>query len=291
MEYIDIEIKIPSLPPETDETLQGVLAFYLGELSYDSFWYDDEEKRLHAYIPLQQYSEEKLNTVLREQTFLASFAPWDYTVHKLEDVNWNEEWEKHYFQPIEVIPGKVIVRASFHPASPHIPLEIIIDPKMAFGTGNHATTSGMMRLIDTIPLKGKVVLDMGCGSGILGIYAKKKGARRCTSIDIDHWSVRNAQENAFANDVELDILHGDARLLEGHVKTVDLFLANINRNIILQDLPYYINTLNIGADILLSGFLKKDIPMIEKSILSYGYVMHNQVNVAEEWVALHFKRP
>lgn len=181
-----------TLPTPTDEWATDILMQKLGDVGFDSF--ENDGTRLQAYIPLEAYNEESIKSVLSEAPF--EELKKEVKKEEVEDKNWNEEWEKHYFDPVVVVDGELGIRAPFHQPIEGVKHEIVIEPKMAFGTGNHATTQAMLTLLSQIYLEGCSVIDMGCGSGILGIYAMMKGAKNCVSIDIDDWCIENAEENA-----------------------------------------------------------------------------------------------
>ncbi len=279
--YIDLSVTITG--DDDLGTRHDAAVFYLSEAGYGTFS-DDDLGTLHAFIEKSAYDEQKTAEAL---------APLGSCVttraNEIEDRDWNEEWEKNYHRPIEAVPGRVVIRASFHEARPDVPFDIVIDPKMAFGTGNHATTAGMIRLIDGLPLAGRSVIDMGCGSGVLGIFAMKKGASCCTSIDIDDRSTANARENADANGVDLDIRHGDASLLPS-VRPADYFFANITRNIILEDLDRYLSALKPDGTLLLSGFLLGDLPTLTRALSERGLETKETLNPEGDWVALRAER-
>ena len=197
------------------------------------------------------------------------------------DVNWNEEWEKHYFQPIMIGDKLCQIRAPFHTPDPEAQTEIIISPKMAFGTGNHETTALMMGYIIGHSMKGLRVLDMGCGTGILGILALKQGAECLTAIDIDEWAYLNVLENAQLNGVHIEeAMQGDASSLAGK-KPYDLILANITRNILLADMPAYVSVLKNGGHLILSGFYEEDVEVLtdrakELGLSALGYEVRNR---------------
>jgi ribosomal protein L11 methyltransferase len=183
----------------------------------------------------------------------------EYSLHKPEIRNWNEEWEKN-FQPV-IIGNEIYVRADYHPHEPGYQFELVIHPRMAFGTGHHATTSLVMQMLLTLPVKGKKVLDMGCGTAILAILAAKLGASELLAIDNDENAVENAKVNCLANnESRIRVLAGDATT-PGDLK-FDIILANINRNIILDDLHYYVHNLLPGGSLVLSGFFTDDLPLI-----------------------------
>lgn len=284
MKYYEVRLRPAEVDEDMREVVEQVLSYELAEVGFESFIRPEDGRRLLAYVPVDKYDAKSVERVLEECSVL--YGEIGCEVAEMEDKNWNEEWEKHYFRPVEVIPGEVVVRASFHEAVEGVPTEIIIDPKMAFGTGNHATTAGMMRLIGRLATEGKQVLDMGCGSGILGIYAMKKGAKACTSVDIDPWSVDNAIRNAEVNGVMLDVREGDASILD-ECPRADLFLANINRNIILADLEKYLACVQVEGDLLLSGFLTSDVEMITDALKGHGWEVSDSINHGGDWVALH----
>ena len=241
-----------------DEDLSDWLIAELGPLGFDSFEQDAYE--LKAFIPTEQYDADATRELL--DAFPVAGFSYTLTAEELPDINWNEEWEKNYFQPILLGDDACLIRAPFHDPRPEVPLEIIINPKMAFGTGNHETTSLVGEWILSHDVSGQRVLDMGCGTGILGLIALKRGARHLTAIDIDPWAYANVQENATLSGVTIDeMLCGDASLLEGR-EGYDLILANITRNILLEDMPRYREVMLPGARLILSGFYEEDIPLL-----------------------------
>ncbi len=276
MKYLEI-----AFPLHSEGWLNDLLMQQLADIGFDSF--REQEGDLLAFVPKDLFSKSKLDELLSEPPFDAIGK--SYKVTEQEDKNWNEEWEKHYFEPVVVVDGELAVRASFHPKVENVAHEIIIDPKMAFGTGNHATTQAMLILLSQIYLEGATVIDMGCGSGILGIYAMKKGARKCTSIDIDEWSVVNSKENALNNGVELNVLQGDADTLR-NVERSDIFLANINRNIILHDLDKYVSRMHPSGIMLLSGFLLDDLPLIMDAVTAHGLTLSGHLEMPGGWLAV-----
>ena len=241
-----------------DEDLSDWLIAELGPLGFDSFEQDAYE--LKAFIPTEQYDADATRELL--DGFPVAGFSYTLTAEELPDINWNEEWEKNYFQPILLGDGACLIRAPFHDPRPELPMEIIISPKMAFGTGNHETTSLICSWLLGHDLGGLRVLDMGCGTGILGIIALRRGASSLTAIDIDPWAYENVHENATLNAVSVDeIICGDASALEGKA-SYDLILANITRNILLEDMPRYVAVMHSGSRLLLSGFYEEDIPLL-----------------------------
>ena len=236
--------------PETLETevLFDLLASELASVGFDSFDSQDGEHLL-AYIPTELIEGNEALTELLSTPILEG-VELSYSSEQMPDINWNEEWEKHYFQPIVLGEEACLIRAPFHAPRPEIPLEVIIEPKMAFGTGNHETTALVGSWLLEHDLTGLRVLDMGCGTGILGIIALKRGARHLTAIDIDPWAYNNVQENALLSGVTIqEMICGDASSLEGKAP-YDLILANITRNILLEDMPRYRAVMLPGASLV-----------------------------------------
>lgn len=199
--------------------------------------------------------------------------------------DWNEEWEKNYFKPI-VIADRCVVHSSFHHDIPKAEFDIAIDPKMAFGTGHHQTTSLMVSRLLQENLTGRSLIDMGTGTGILAILAAMRGASPVIGIEIDKGAWENAIENRDLNKVAIDILCGNASLLDG-LNPTDYFLANINRNIILADIPTYSKSLKPGGILLLSGFYEDDIPLISAEARKWN-LEYSDFTLADNWVSVRF---
>ena len=247
------------------EIVNDVLAAELGEIGFESFTSD--EKGLQGFIPAILYNiahvEEKLAAFPLEGTTI------HYSARPVEDKDWNEEWEKNYFQPIH-IGNECQIRASFHPEKPGFRHNILIDPKMAFGTGNHETTYLMIQAMLASDLKGQEVLDMGCGTAVLAILAHQQGAKRIVAIDIDEWAYNNALENIHLNQAEeIQVLLGGAERI-AETGTYDTILANINRNILLHDIHHYAQALKEGGQLIMSGFYEEDCPMLEAECRQWG---------------------
>ena len=239
-----------------EEYISDVLAEELGELGFESFVTTEES--LAAYIPENKFDENKVKELLADFPFEASI---NYKLNQIESKNWNEEWEKHFFEPI-VIGNECVIHSSFHQNVPKATYEIVIDPKMAFGTGHHETTSLVIGELLKMDLDGKKLLDMGCGTAVLAILASMRGAKDIVAIDIDTWCTENSLENLEVNGISnIDVKLGGAELLEG--MHFDIVLANINRNILLADMEKYVDCLSSGGELYMSGFYKEDIPLIE----------------------------
>lgn len=266
------------------EAVADALMAELGTIGYDGFSYTDTG--FSAYIPVSDYRAEAVDN-LDVLVYFSDLYRIDRTVREIEDRDWNKEWEAN-FTPI-VVDDRIQVRAGFHERLPGIEYDIVIEPKMSFGTGHHATTALMLRMIlaHAADLRGKRVLDMGCGTGILGIMALKVGAREVVGIDIDDWAYRNAMENFRNNGVSgATVRIGDASLLAGEVP-FSVILANINRNILLADMEHYVDRLLPQGILVMSGFYEQDLPMIREKAESLGltYRGHCEEN---RWVAACF---
>lgn len=264
-----------------EDYLKDLLIQSLADIGFESF--EENDKGFSAYIPSGNFSEEKLKEALQEYRPAISFT---YTVEPIEQQNWNVEWEKN-FSPVQI--GKeCYIRATFHKPQPSFPYEIVIAPKMAFGTGHHDTTSQMAEYLFEVNLANKTVLDMGCGTGILAILAHKLGAQPVTAIDIDEIAIENTLENAALNNIsDIATFCGGAEMLSG--KVFDVILANINRNILLKDLQSYRNSLAPSGVLLLSGFYTEDLPLITEAATKLSLEFINQ-KVKNNWVAARFSR-
>lgn len=271
-----IALRIDATP--CNETVTDLLAAFLGDIGYESFTPD--ETGLTAYIQSHLYDPESLEEIFASFPMETDFSYGDELV---EGQDWNEEWEKHYFQPI-VIGEECVVHSSFHTDIPSARYDIVIDPKMAFGTGHHSTTSQMMRHILDADVEGKEVIDMGTGTGILAILCKMCGAGKVSGIEIDPFAYENAVENARLNGTELNLVCGDASALE-NLGEADYFLANINRNVITADIEKYAAHLRKGGTMFLSGFYESDLPIIEEGAIAAG--LHPSGYLTDkDWVAL-----
>lgn len=255
-----------------------ILVAELGEKPFESFV--ETDFGVTAYIRKEHWHENILDDlfILTSPEFTIS-----YTVEEIEQVNWNEEWEKH-FEPIDV-DGRCHVRAPFHDKTA-AEFDIVIEPKMSFGTGHHETTHMMIQHLLETNVEGMKTLDMGCGTAILAILAEMKGAVPVDAIDIDNWCYLNAIENAERNNcTHISVYEGDAALLEG--KKYDLIIANINRNILLNDMQQYANCLNKGGILLLSGFYEEDIEAIHASCVEKGLTYVKKFS-RNNWVSLKY---
>lgn len=269
LSYVKVSIKISNC--ESYEA--DMLTFYLSEAGFDMFEQDGET--LSAYIKKTDFVQECL---------MFMDEKYEYSVEEIEDRDWNAEWEKNYFKPI-VVSGRCVVHSSFHTDLPKAEYDIVIDPKMSFGTGHHQTTRCMMEFLLDDDIAGKKVLDMGCGTAVLGILASMRGAAEITGIDIDEHCIRNAGENIRLNAVDMELLLGGAELLAG--RSFDIILANINRNILLSDMDKYVQALNQGGCLYMSGFYIEDLPAVSERAAALG-LEADGYKQEDRWVAAKF---
>lgn len=265
----------------SDEAIKDVLAALLADIGFDAFMNTPEG--VEAYIPTGLFSVQKTNEVLAAFPMEATIH---YTSETMEDKNWNEEWEKNYFKPI-VIGNELRVYSSFHAPEGEFRYGIVIDPKMSFGTGHHETTRLMLEELLTMDIADKKVLDMGCGTAVLAILASMRGASGVTAIDIDEWAYQNALENVQLNQVQnIHVKQGGAEQLHEE-KTYDLILANINRNVLLDDMPLYTRVLNPGGCLIISGFFEEDIPLLKSAAEELGLSFQHSTQ-KKKWAAVSF---
>lgn len=247
-DYYQVRFDLEPCCEDACDLLAGMLA----ENAYESFVAD--ETGVTAYVKKEDYAETAVDEVVADFPFGCKIK---VSSELIEGRDWNAEWEKNYFQPI-VIGDRVVVHSSFHTDIPAAQYDIVIDPKMAFGTGHHSTTSQILTALLEADLKDKSVIDMGTGTGILAILAAMRGAKPVTGIELDGFAYDNAVENVALNGhAEIKIIHGDASAL-AEVEAADIFIANINRNVILNDMAAYAAKLVPGGMMLLSGFYEGD---------------------------------
>ena len=265
-----------------NETVNDVVSALAGDIGFESFV--ECEGGIQAYIQQALFNKEVLYEMISE--FPIPNAKVEYTVKEAEDKNWNEEWEKNFFQPI-VIGDRCCIHSTFHKDTPKTEYEILINPQMAFGTGHHETTSSIISELLDADLKDKSVLDMGCGTSILAILASMRGANPVTAIDIDDWCVNNSKDNIILNQINnITVELGDASLLKGR-KRFDVIIANINRNILLADMPQYAACMHAGSELYMSGFYVQDIPVIREKAENLGmkFIHYREKN---NWAAVKF---
>ncbi|PHS64873.1 MAG: 50S ribosomal protein L11 methyltransferase [Flavobacterium sp.] len=271
--YIEYNFTISPLQPASE-----ILIAQLGAINFESFV--ETETGVKAYVQKEELNKEAVKhiQILTSEEFEINFI-----IKEIPQVNWNSEWEKN-FQPIEVTK-ECALRAPFHKPF-NVKYEIIIEPKMSFGTGHHETTFMMLQLILENDFEGKTVMDMGCGTAVLAILAEMKGASELDAVDVDEWCFENSIENVERNNChKISVFQGDASFLG--MKKYDRFIANINRNILLQDMEVYSNSIEKGGSLYLSGFYTQDLPLITKTCNKYGltFVENKERN---NWVAAKF---
>jgi ribosomal protein L11 methyltransferase len=260
--------------------ITDILMAELGEIGFDIF--EDLDSGIAAYCPMEVYDAGQANEILDRYRFLGSI---DVVFNDIKKENWNAVWETNY-DPIR-IANDVYIRASFHEPDPSVPIEIVINPKMSFGTGHHQTTAMMVAALLEIELINKSVLDAGTGTGILAFVALKRGASRVHGFDIDVWSVENSIENAGLNNCE-SVTFSQGTIREEDATPYDVLIANINRNILLDELAEYANRIVPGGYLFLSGFYVSDVSMLEEAARVLGFTLQTQAE-KEQWACLRFQ--
>ena len=271
--YIGYYFKVKPLQPAVE-----ILIAELGYAGFESFV--ETEEGVTAYIQKVEWNPSILDDI---QILNSDEFEINYTFEDIEQTNWNAEWEKN-FKPI-VVDNLCTVRAPFH-EKPDTEFDIVIEPKMSFGTGHHETTHMMIQHILKNDFKNKTVLDMGCGTGVLAILAEKRGAKPIDAIDIDNWCYLNSIENVERNNCKnISVFEGDSSLLKD--KKYDIIIANINRNILLKDMHIYASCLNKNGVLFLSGFYNNDIPIIEEECKKHMLKLDEKLE-RNNWVSLKF---
>lgn len=273
MNYIELSIELP----RSNAELSDILVAFLAELDFDSF--SEEGGKLFAYAEEKKYNESDVNEFLEHFGVSAS-------VKIIPQENWNRQWEEN-FSPI-VVDDNLAIKAPFHTENFNTRHTIVIEPKMSFGTGHHATTSMMCRLIADLDLKGKTGLDMGCGTGILAIYASILGAEKLYAIDIDEWAYENTMENAERNGVS-NIIASQGDVQDIPEVDFDFIFANINLNILKKQIPTYANRMKAGAPLLLSGFFATEVDQITEVCAKCGLSFVRNI-CTDEWTACVFEK-
>lgn len=278
------EVKFSFTP--FDLIYSDLLSASLGEMGFNSFIIENEN--LYAYILSTEYSEVQINEII--SSFPIPDVKISFDIKEIEERNWNEEWEKNEYEPI-IIKDKCVIHASYHNNLPIAEYYITINPHMAFGSGTHETTSMLVELLLKEDFHGMKVADIGCGTCILGIAMSLRGAEHIEAIDIDKKSVENAKENILLNNISnIEVIHGDASILKNQKDTFNLIVANIHKNIIINDMSIYTEALTNRGKLLVSGFYKEDIPDIEKKSSNIGLI-HTNSYFKNNWAALEFIRP
>ncbi len=274
MDYIEVNFKVGMNSPEME-----ILMAQLGEIGFDSFM--ESDGGLLAYIPVSNFSESQISDLVSTNQ---NEAQLNYSFKTIKAQNWNEVWESNY-DPV-FIKDQVYIRAPFHDTDPTIKYEILVDPKMSFGTAHHETTSLMIEMMLNEDIIGKKVLDMGCGTGILAILAEMMGAANIDAIDNDKWAYENSLENVEKNNCKnIYVQLGEVGILKSVV--YEYILANINRNVLLQDIALYATHMVKNGILLLSGFYTEDLEIIESSARDSNLNLVNKM-VKNNWISAKF---
>ncbi len=276
MNYIELSVEITPI-----EIGREIVVAELAEIGFESF--DDFDRGVNAYIQEQVFNKDLLSeiSIFKNEEFKVN-----YNIKLIEDKNWNEVWEKS-FEPINV-NNQCYIRAPFHEVRNDIKYNIEIEPKMSFGTGHHETTHLMIEELLKMEVEGKKVLDMGCGTGVLAILTEMKKASSICAIDIDEWAYENTLENVSRNNCKkIEVLKGGAELIGN--KMFNIIVANINRNILLNDMKTYIDNLEECGDLLLSGFFSSDKEILLIEAEKYNIYLVNE-NSKNDWTLLHLKK-
>lgn len=277
MQYIEVNFTCNPL----NEIITDILSAELGAVDFESMV--ETATGLNAYIPEDRFNETAIQALLSNFPLEVEIT---FSYKKMENKNWNEEWEKNYFSPV-YIADNCVVKSSFHKDVDNKEYTIVINPKMAFGTGHHQTTILMMQEILKADFNNKKVLDMGCGTAILAILASMRGAKEVTAIDIDDWCYDNAIENTKLNNIaNVQVKVGDASLLGD--ETFDVIIANINRNILMNDMHRYVKVLNPNGVLYMSGFYTEDIPVLEAEAKKHNLVLKHTAN-RDNWAGVMFE--
>ena len=276
MKYIEVDIEI-----EKSEVFSDIVVARLNEIEFETFL--ENENGVRCYIQAILFDKKKLDIELDK---IKKFTKLNFNINHVAQKNWNEEWEKN-FKPVQ-INSNCLIRSEFHKNNGNFKDEIIITPKMSFGTGHHETTFLMINELYNLDLNDKSILDMGSGTGVLSIVASKNGAKQVVGIDIDEWAFQNSIDNAKLNNTEnISFLHGDIKLIEN--QDFDIILANINRNIIEKDIEEYYNLLSDKGDLLISGFLVEDVDFIINLSINNRFNVINKKNKGQ-WSMVHLRK-
>ena len=279
-DYTKIEFKVTP----NEEVATDVLAALLAEVGFESFV--PNEEGLEAYVPHNLYDESNITAMV--ENFPLEGYTITYNSEFIEGEDWNAEWEKNYFQPI-VLGEECVIHSTFHTDVPKARYDILIDPKMAFGTGYHQTTCHMLRAILASDMNGKSVLDMGCGTALLAILARKHGATDVVAIDIDEFAYENAKENVVLNNTpDIEVRLGGAEAIKED-DSFDYVIANINRNILLADMVNYVRCMHPGSQIFISGFYTEDMEVLKEEAARHGL---RYIDYAEDnrWAMMRFEK-
>ena len=265
------------------ETATDLFSASLSKIGFEAFSVTDDG--LTAYIQQNEWDESQMQQAI--QNFFLPDVNISYTCTEAPDEDWNQVWEEEGFQPV-VVGDDVVVHDVKHTDVPQARYDILITPRMAFGTGSHQTTRLILRTLAHMDLEGKRLIDAGTGTGILAIMGIKRGAAHVFAYDIDEWSVENTKDNLLLNHIynNVEVVCGDSSVLEGQLQA-DMLIANINRNILLADLPRFAKTVKEDGQMILSGFYLSDIPVLTEAAVQQGFSLLKQES-EEEWAMLLF---
>ena len=276
MDYIELEIELDPIQPYGD-----ILVAQLNEINFETFTFD--KNFLKCYVQLDSFNKDQCLDIISS---VSSQVKLQYFFKTIKQENWNAKWEKS-FEPVQ-INSQCVIRADFHNSNSDLKHEIIITPKMSFGTGHHETTFLVINELFNINLKCMKVLDMGSGTGVLAIICSKLGADTVLGIDIDEWAYKNSIENSMLNNVEnIEFVLGDVDKIGN--KKFDVVIANINRNIILRDLHLYFKKLIKGGKLIISGFLEEDLKLVLNTAKNIGFQLINKKN-KNKWLMFHLEK-
>lgn len=280
MKYFEVTCKLQPF----SEMAADIFFASLAEIGFEAFSVNDDG--LTAYIQQSMWNEEMMQEAIRN--FFMPEVDIAYTLAEAPDEDWNQVWEEEGFQPV-VVSDEIVVHDVKHTDVPQVKYDILITPRLAFGTGSHETTRLILRTLAQLDLADKHVVDAGTGTGILAIMAIKRGASSVFAYDIDEWSVENTKDNLLLNHIynNVEVRVGDSALLEGQQKT-DLLIANINRNILLQDLPRFAASLKPEGKMIMSGFYLQDIPALAEAAEQQGLSL-KKTEKEDEWAMLLFE--
>ena len=275
MKYYEVEFTITP----TNSIAQDVLSALLAEVGFEAF--ESTDNGLNGYVQQQLWDEKALKECINSFPLSNDLS---YIIKEVPDEDWNQKWEEEGFEPI-VLEDKLCIHDTKHTNVPKCQYDIVINPRMAFGTGTHPTTQMILQTLLTTDLNGKNVIDAGCGTGVLGIIASKRGANEILAFDIDEWSTENATTNFKLNNISnATIMHGDASVLSDK-QDYDILIANINRNILLHDMQRYISALRKGGELILSGFYTSDVQLLVDKAASYGLAV-KETRESSAWCLL-----
>ena len=282
MNYIKLNVRLSVKDQwtENDAWIADIFKDALIACGYDSF--SDNSDGFEAYCPEECFALEQVKSIAENEFGFVEGLKIEYDTQEIEQKDWNAEWEKNY--PSVLFPGFCVVRPPFNPLEDEVKYDIVIEPKMSFGTAHHQTTSLIIDFLSCEELKGKRLMDMGCGTGVLAILAAKMGAVDCVAIDNDCWAADNAKENVERNGVKVDVFLGDSSLLKGG-EDYDVFIANINRNILLDNMEIYSESIKNGGVLFLSGFYENDISILENKCSEFGFVL-TESRIKDNWAAM-----